>query len=362
MFSDPRGRLAGRFGAVLLTASLAALPAHAESEDSLAARIEAVIPAGFSGQVVIGAADRLVYAGRFGMADREAGVPVTDETLFDIGSVTKTFTATAVLRLAVDGRLALDDALGRWFDGLPAETAAITVHQLLTHTSGLPLYSGDDDAACDRACFDGWLAAAVPEFPPGSRFSYSNPGYSALARIIEKVSGRPYEAHLAATLAEPLGLGAIGYLSLPPATPVAVGYLDGERVGPPPALGWMVDGPSWHLRGNGGLLASAGTLYRWLVATADGRTLPADWRARQLRPHAERKEGVGYGYGWSILSRPWGEVVDHTGGNGFFFADARWFRETGLLLAITNNAFDPEQTRALLGGLRGALGLAGSAE
>jgi CubicO group peptidase (beta-lactamase class C family) len=356
----PSGSFRGpawRFPLAVAAAMLAAAPGPAVSDEALAARVEAVVPPEFSGQVVIGTPDRILYAGRFGMADREEGIAVTDETLFDIGSVTKTFTATAVLRLAVDGRLGLDQTLGRWFDGLPEATAAITVHQLLTHTSGLPLYSGDDDAACDRACFDGWLAATAPEFPPGARFAYSNPGYSALARIIEKVDGRTYEAYLQEVLAEPLALGPLGYLRLPADSRAAVGYLDGERVGRPQELGWMDDGPSWHLRGNGGLLASAGTLYRWLRATADGRTLPADWLDRQLHPHAERREGVDYGYGWGILSRPWGEVVDHTGGNGFFFADARWFREVGLLLAVTDNAFEAERTRAMLQDLRGALGL-----
>ncbi len=96
-------------------------------------------------------------------------------------------------------------------------------------------------------------------------------------------------------------------------------------------------------------------MFHWLHATATGRTLPADLHARQLTHHADRREGVGYGYGWSILDRPWGEVIDHTGGNGFFFADARWLRDQGFLLAITNNAFDREQIGALLDGLRDAL-------
>lgn len=325
--------------------------------DELAERVEAAVPEGFSGQVVIGDENGILYSGNFGMAERESGVPVDTDTVFDIGSVTKTFTATAILQLASDGKVTLDQALGDWFDGLPDATSQITIHQLLSHTSGLPLYSGDDDTPCDRECFDTWLAKTSLTFPPGERFEYSNPGYSALARIIEKASGQDYEIYLRDALLVPLQTGPVGYLQLPADARFAVGYFEGNRVGIPPELGWMEDGPPWHLRGNGGLIASATSLFHWLRATAVGRTLPADWHRRQLMPHAERRDDVSYGYGWGILSRPWGQVVDHTGGNGFFFADARWFREQGLMWAVTANAFDPDQIRELLEGLRAALGI-----
>jgi CubicO group peptidase (beta-lactamase class C family) len=344
-------------GALLLAAPMVCAPGAA-AQAPLAERIEAVVPEAFSGQIVLASVDGVLYVGHFGLADREDEVAVTDDTLFDIGSVTKTFTATAVLKLAADDELALEQTLGDWFDGLEEATAGITVHQLLTHTSGLPQYSGDDIEPCDRACLDDWLASVSPEFPPGERYSYSNPGYSALARIVEKASGQDYETYLVEELASPLKLGPIGYLRLPADRPVAVGYFEGERVGRPPELDWMEDGPSWHLRGNGGLLASANTLSRWLSAIATGRVLPPDWQAKQLKPWVERQAGVAYyGYGWVILERPWGQVVDHTGGNGFFFADARWLRGPGLLLAITNNAFEREQIQQLLNDIRFVLGL-----
>ena len=327
------------------------------ADDTLSERIEAAIPASFSGQIVISNADGILYSGNFGLADREAKRPVNEDMLFDIGSITKTYTATAVLSLVSKDKLSLDTTLADWFEGLPDISGSITVHQLLSHTSGLPLYSGDDDEPCDRPCFDQWLADTALEFPPGDKYLYSNPGYSALARIIEKVSGQDYETFIRGSLVEPLHAGPIGYLEYPDNAAYAVGYLGDQRIGAPPELGWMEDGPSWHLRGNGGLLTTATGLHRWLQATAGGNTLPADWQSRQFERHAQRSEGVWYGYGWSILDKPWGEVIDHTGGNGFFFADARWFRDRGILLTITNNAFDREQVQSLLNGLRAALGL-----
>jgi CubicO group peptidase (beta-lactamase class C family) len=331
--------------------------AWASPEDTLASRIEDAVPKDFSGQIVVSDLEQILYSGCFGYADREADIPVNEKTLFDIGSITKTYTATAVLLLASQEKLGLDMTLSAWFPGLPDRTGSIALHQLLSHTSGLPLYSGDDDDPCDRECFDQWLAEVSLEFSPGEQYSYSNPGYSALARIVEKVSGDDYETFINTVLAEPLAAGPIGYLQHGDDATYAVGYLGNERIGLPTELGWMEDGPSWHLRGNGGLLTTATALQRWMKATANGQILPETWRASQLERHAERGDGVWYGYGWSILDKPWGEVIDHTGGNGFFFADARWIRDRDLILTITNNAFEREQIQALLNDLRAILEL-----
>jgi CubicO group peptidase (beta-lactamase class C family) len=343
--------------ALQIVIACAALPAVA---DTLGNRIDKVIPSSFSGQVVIGTSETLLYSKSFGFADREAGKAVENSTLFDIGSITKTFTATALLTLVEQDSVRLDQTLGEWFDGLTPQTSRINIHQLLTHTSGLPMYSGDDDQSCDSSCFDKWLATIEPEFPPGDKFQYSNPGYSVLARIMEKASGISYESFLQKRLIAPLQLGAIGYVHLPEMSDFAVGYLEDKRIGKPPEMGWADDGPPWHLRANGGLLCNAESLFRWLQATATERTLTEEIQAQQFERHAVRREDVWYGYGWGILQKPWGTVIDHTGGNGFFFADARWIKDRDLLIAITNNSFDRETIQSLLDGLRSALELSES--
>ena len=230
---------------------------------------------------------------------------------------------------------------------------------MLTHTSGLPLYSGDDYRLRSARKLDRWLAKGKLESPPGERFSYSNPGYSVLARIIEKVSGRAYEDYLREELWLPLGLSNLGYRGLDPEAQLAVGYRGPKRWGDPLDKKWMADGPSWNLRGNGGLLMSAETLYRWLVAVADHRVLAPEWTAKLFERHAVRnaERQIWYGYGWGILDRPWGEVVDHTGGNGIFFADARWFRQRDLFLTITCSNFAGTDIGGLLRALRTALGI-----
>ncbi len=331
--------------------------ASAAVADSLEDRIDQVIPVGFSGQIAIGSSDSVLFTKSFGLADREEGTAVANNMLFDIGSITKTFTATAILMLTDRGSVSLNQTLDDYFVKLTQKTSAITIHQLLTHTSGLPLYSGDDDESCNTACFDQWLAQIEPEFSPGTKYQYSNPGYSVLARIIEIVSSDSYESFLQKDVIRKLQLGAIGYVQLPDSAEYSVGYFEEQRVGKPPELGWMDDGPPWHLRGNGGLLTNAEGLLRWLQATASGRTLAAELQLQQFERHARRRENAWYGYGWSIIDQPWGTVINHTGGNGFFFADARWIKDRDLLSAITSNAFDREAIQALLDGIRAALEL-----
>jgi CubicO group peptidase (beta-lactamase class C family) len=351
-YSRWRLRGAAALAGLLLFGATAGLPA-----DDLAERLRAAVPDGFSGQVVVATPDRVLFAGAFGEADRERSLAVQADTLFDIGSITKTFTAAMILQLAAEGRLTPAQALGGFFEGLPEETAAITLHQLLTHTSGLPQYSGDDDDPRTAESFDAWLAATRPEFPPGDHYAYSNPGYSALARIVEKLTGESYEEQLQTRVVEPLGLGPLGYRAMPDTAVQAVAY-DGDRpVGHPTEMNWLSDGPGWNLRGNGGLLTNAASLARWLQAVAQGRVLPPEWQERQLERHAAKGDDSWYGYGWGVDQRDYGEVVGHTGGNGYFFALAFWYRDHDLLLAVTNNAFDREQAGLLLGNLRRALEL-----
>lgn len=330
-------------------------PANA---DDLSTRIVAAVPDGFSGQIVVASPERRLYSGSFGLADRETERPVVDSTLFDIGSITKTFTATAILQLAGAGRLELDATLDAYFAGLEPPKSGITIHQLLTHSSGLPEYSGEDEEQRTGASFDAWLVDTPLDFPPGDHYAYSNPGYSALARIVEKVSGRGYEEYLQQMVLDPLGITAIGYVQLPRNLDQAVGYFDGTSGGIPSSRSWLEDGPGWNLRGNGGLLASAESLMTFGQALVRGDTLPPEQAAAQLKEQIRQgEEGRWYGYGIGISERPYGRVISHNGGNGAFFAMLAWYPENGLLLTVTQNAFDENQLRALLPALRAAVGI-----
>jgi CubicO group peptidase (beta-lactamase class C family) len=148
--------------------------------DSLAVR-------GFSGSVLVELDGTPAVVKGYGWSDRERGIRNTPATVFDIGSITKQFTSAAIMTLEARGALRLDDTLGKYFPRAPKDKAGITLHQVLRHASGLPSNIGRDyDPISARAFVDSLMKAPL-RFTPGSRFSYSNIGYSLLAMIVEKV-------------------------------------------------------------------------------------------------------------------------------------------------------------------------------
>ena len=153
--------------------------------------LQAGVGEGFSGAVLIARGGEILLNEGYGFADKEQGAPMTPDTVVDIGSVTKQFTAAAILVLSDQGKLDVEDSIGRFFPNLPEDKSGITIHHLLTHTAGLVDGVGDGDfdhiptEEFFRRVFDSELLSA-----PGERHSYSNAGYSVLARIVELSSGQ----------------------------------------------------------------------------------------------------------------------------------------------------------------------------
>ena len=147
---------------------------------------------GFSGSVLVARDGEIVLHAGYGKADRDAGVPVTPETVFDIGSITKQFTAAAILALEEEGKLRVEDPISRFFDEVPADKRAITVHLLLTHSSGLRGGFGGDYQRMPRDSLVRLVLDSELLWAPGTRFRYSNEGYSLLGAIVEQLSGRSY--------------------------------------------------------------------------------------------------------------------------------------------------------------------------
>ncbi len=313
--------------------------------------------AGFSGQIVFGTRENIMFSEAYGLAGREAGDEVTRDTLFDIGSLTKQVTAAGVIWLVQNDQLSLDETLSDFFDDVPPAFAGLTVHELLTHTAGLPQYSGDDYDLVNRDGFADWLSAADASEAEAGIFHYSNPGYSILARIIEMRSGQDFEAFLRENLMNPAGIMALGYRHLPPDLPEAVGYYGGDAVGRPREQAWLPDGPSWNLRGNGGMLASAETLYAWVVALSGGDVLDAGHTAMLFQPHVVRdaERARSYGYGWNVDISGGTVRINHSGGNMVFVAFAEWWPPQDCFFVITSNAYDESEIGQLISQAREAL-------
>src|SRR5262245_19372783 len=268
-----------------------------------------LVAAKFQGNVLIWEDGAIVLRKGYGMADRENRAAYDGDTVFDIGSITKQFTASMILKMEMQGRLKTGDSIARFFDGVPQDKVTITLHQLLTHTSGLESDFARDYDPVSRQEYVKRILASKLRSRPGETFYYSNSGYSLLGAIIEQVTGMTYEKALRTSLFLPAGMNDTGY-KVPawPATRVAVGYEDGKRWGRINEKPWDTDGPYWALRANGGILSTLDDMLRWSKALNGDKVLNATARGKLFSKHV--KEPVGgdnyYGYGWSITTSAWG--------------------------------------------------------
>jgi len=299
---------------------------------------------GYSGSALVARGGRVLLYQGYGLADRARGRPYTAETLFDVASISKQFTAAAILKLEMEGKLRVEDPLGRFFPGAPAEKAAITLHQLLTHTSGLRDTFGEEYEPVTRQELLRRVFASRLLGPPGRRYRYSNGGYSVLAAVVEVASGQTYDDYLRGRLFEPAGMRHTGFRLPPPALALlAHGYTAGGDWGTPLDHPWAADGPYWDLRGNGGILSSTGDLYRWHLALAGDPVLARPQREKYIKPYVSegRWAHTDYGYGWSVGKSPTGKLeVSHIGGNEAFESDFRRYLGDDAVIVLSGNSID----------------------
>lgn len=260
-------------------------------------------------------------------------------TRFQIASVSKQFTAAAVLLLADRGVLSTDDPVRGWLDGCPAAWDRITVHHLLSHSGGLvhwlDLPGLDPTKPIGAGELLGTLAGVSLLSPPGKRFSYSSPGFVLLGLIVERAAGQPYGAFLAREIFEPLGMTAT-FSGNPRGEPgLAAGRQDGTVV------------PSWELDtanlGTGSIWSTVGDLAIWDRALADGRVLSDAARRAMFTAHvpAQDDDGVirteGYGYGWFIGTASGRRIFYHPGDQPGFCSFNAWFPDDDVRLAVLSN-------------------------
>lgn|GEM_PF-6765490 len=232
---------------------------------------------GFSGAVLVADHGKIVHEQNFGFTNRAKKSPITSDTVFDIGSNVKDFTKVAIYQLVESGKISLDDPLKKYFSDLPSEKAGITVQQLLTHRAGLPLAYGRDVDPLSKEeflkrFFDTPLISA-----PGTEFRYSNPGFSLLAAIIEKVSGKTFDTYVAENISKKIGLTQTGYSLLPwKADNIAHSYENGSDQGSTFDYPHVEGGQTWNLRGNGGMLSTLKEMYKFYSALRHGDLIQKD--------------------------------------------------------------------------------------
>jgi CubicO group peptidase (beta-lactamase class C family) len=289
----------------------------APAPNALADAVDALFEAAaakdaFSGSVIVVDGGKEVLAKGYGSADRKTKRKNAPDTIFRIGSVSKQFAASAVLALVQDGKLALTDPVSKYFPEYPKENLTkdgleVTLHHLISHTSGLPDPRGT--AAFKRAVWNrviapseqvGFAKALPLVDKPGAAFAYLNFNFLLAALVVEKVSGQPYESFVHKRFFEPLGMKDTGTL-LPAGVSdrAALGYYDDSG-----ELATMMDDASFKDRdvsfafGSGQIYSTVKDLARWDRALTSDATLAAAQRDLLFKPNLDD-----YGYGWVIQKK-----------------------------------------------------------
>ena len=292
--------------------------------------------------IVVTRGSNVVLAKGYGLANRETRTGATPRTVYQIGSISKQFTAAGVMRLVERRRLHLDDPVSRHLPEYRPHGDSVRLRHLLHQTSGireefmLPRYG---ELITDTTRTNAELMALIEREPlgfvPGSRWSYSNSNYALLAAIIERTTGKRYEQFLAEALFEPLALTSLHHCAPLPTEPHhARGYvLDGERITSAPA-----ENMNW-IRGDGGMCASAEDLARWARALATGRAVTRDTYRRMVR--SERLgDGIIPEYGFALSLVPLDgkhRRISHGGRMAGFTGVLAYYPDHDVAIAILTN-------------------------
>ena len=274
----------------------------------------------------------------YGVADRATGTLVTADSPFLIGSLSKQFTAAAVLALEADGKLSVSDSLARFFSEAPPATRRLTLHQLLSHTSGLPYFPQRPFFETrPRDSIYAEMLALPLDFPPGARYQYSNCGFTLLAGVIERASGVRFEDDLRTRLFARAGLTRTRCLE------PALGDTS-DLLAMHSFSGADDEGTMLHLRamsksvGAGSIVTTVADLGRWADALLAGRVLPDRERDRLFTPVATVDANTSYGYGWNVAKTSRGTTMFfHAGDIGGWNAEMRIDRDAGLVLVFLSN-------------------------
>lgn len=333
---------------VLLFAIFAGVSAHAGDDafrKELTERLKSATEGETSGVAVLVARDgEILFQRGFGYADVDQKTPITAETKFRIGSVTKQFTAAAILKLVEQDRLSLEDPLAKYFPEFPGGDR-VTVRHLLNHTSGLKSYTDKPDfiVRVTQPIEPSELIASFqndpPDFAPGTGFHYNNSAYFLLGEIIKKVSGKSYGEYLQETFFQPLGMTSTGvYDNADPPEGAARGYsYINEQLSP--ALDWDM---SWA-GAAGALYSTVGDLHLWNEALYGGKLLsPESLKAAttplELPPDVD---GMSYGFGLMIASVHRLPAIFHGGGLNGWASFLLWLPEQRCTIAVLGNAQPP---------------------
>jgi CubicO group peptidase (beta-lactamase class C family) len=302
--------------------------------------------AGFGGSVLVARGGQVVLHRGYGWADPDAGAPVDTAMPFYVASISKGFTAAAILKLEMEGRLSTAESIAQWLPGVPQDKRGITLHHLLTHTSGLR--DPADGPPVGRDAFAAAVLALPARSAPGERFAYSNAGYSLLAAVVEIAAGRPFAEYMRDAVFRPAGMTRTSLVTDAPAGPPSswpAAYNGALRQGDP----WLAHHQpyGWAELGGTGVVTTTGDLYRWVRALETGSVLSAEARRKLWTPALEN-----YAYGWIVRRTPRGRTLaSHDGAllpEGWN-AQLRVYPQDSLTIIVLSNTRVREELSAVVG-------------
>jgi len=339
-----------RLLAVAAATLFGAVPAHALPSD-FKARADALLAAAYPADgpgvsVVVSDHGKIVYVGTRGLANVAAKTPITPDTVFRIGSITKQFSAAVVLQLAAEGKLKLSDPLSKYLPNYP-NGAAITVEQLLNHSSGIQSYTGIPgwmvEANTARAYTTDQLVAVFKDLPapdkPGAKWDYNNSGYILVGALIEAVTGKPWYRAVDERLAKPLGLKTMRYGGdEAKIAAMAKGYSQDEsgRI-PARKIHMSVPGAA------GALVGTPSDLARWGYGLHHGKVVPAPYYEQMSNPSAISKaNGRSYGFGLESETVRGAQTIGHGGGIFGFSTGSVYLPAQDVFVAVYANSDSPQ--------------------
>lgn len=298
----------------------------------------------FSGTVLIAHKDSIWYENSFGYADFDLKKPNTNSSVYGIGSATKQFTATAILSLAQQGKLNLTDKLSSFFPELGETGDEITIHHLLSMTSGIyEDFSRSKTYDISNVVFPEaypisthdlvtYFGKLTSDFEPGKKFDYSNINYIILAAIIEKVSGQDYGKHLKETFWQQLGMKS---------TDFGIDRINEEKLSKP-YVGLPIQHKApekWHdswVIGAGGAFSSVQDLYHWMY-NVNNTSIVDSTHTNKLFKKYIKDNREHYGYGWQIGTRKGNKYHHHGGGTLGYVCEIGFFPELDIYIVILTN-------------------------
>ncbi len=335
------------------TLLLLASRAPAAPPPATVAQIDAIVTRAFAadqpGAAVIVVKDgQVVYRKAVGMASLELGVPLQPDMVFRLGSITKQFTAAAVMLLVEQGKIGLKDPIDKYLPGYPTQGHVITIEHLLTHTSGIQSYTDIPGWMTGRITSDMSVQDLVDafkkepmQFAPGAQYRYNNSGYVLLGAIVEKVSGKTYEAFVADSIFKPLGMTSTYYGSNEPIIRKRAQGYTGPADKPANARYLSMTQPY----AAGSLVSTVDDLARWdaalyTEALLKKPTLEQMWTAFTLNDGKRTT----YGYGWGVSTLRGRRSIDHGGGIPGFSTFALRVPEDKVYVAVLCNSDNPKSS------------------